>query len=228
MKELPPPDVYKDEYKYMPWGDLITKVLETICVQAPMQGKVLDLLCGPGILLNMLSKERSDLQLTGVDIDPRYIEYAHKNSSLRLFCEDVLSFETEDSFDVIVCTAGIHHLPYDKQEEFIRKASSLVKKGGFCVFADPYIDDYTCEKERRLAAAKLGYEYLVEVIRNNGTKEVLEAAIDVLYNDVLMYEYKTSVRKLKKTLGKYFAMVEVTKTWPKHESEYGDYYLVCQ
>jgi len=119
-------------------------------------------------------------------------------------------------------------LPDDKQEPFLEMIPSLLKSNGFAIFADPYIDNYTNETERRLAGAKLGYEYLVATINNVAPDSVISAAVDVLYNDVMGFEYKTSVKKLESMLRKLFSELEVHKTRPEEKSEYGDYYIICK
>ena len=127
-----------------------------------------------------------------------------------------------------MCTGGIHHLHYDQQIQFLERIPSLLTPNGFAIFADPYIDDFSMELERRQAAAKLGYEYMMATIRNGAPNEIVKAAVDILYNDVMGFEFKTSLRKLEPTFRRLFSEVEMNKTWPEFTSEFGDYYLVCR
>ena len=78
MKQLPNPELYEQEIKYMPWGVMIEAIVELVAIQAKARGYVLDLMCGPGQLLGLIHKRRPDLHLTGVDIDQRYINYARR------------------------------------------------------------------------------------------------------------------------------------------------------
>ena len=229
MKNLPKSEIYEQEFEYMSWGIAVRKVLETIKHNAPKNGNILDLMCGPGYLLGELSKKRNDLLLEGVDISDEFIQHAqNKYPNISFYVGDVLSWQTTKKYDVVACTAGIHHLPYDKQEWFLKSISQLLKPNGFAIFADPYIDDYFNETERKQAAAKLGYEYLATTINNGGSHDVISAAVDVLYNDVMWFEYKTSVKKLEPIFKKLFSEVEINKTWPEKNSWYGDYYVVCK
>jgi hypothetical protein len=68
----------------------------------------------------------------------------------------------------------------------------------------------------------------VTTIRNKAPDEVISAAVDVLYNDVMGFEYKTSVKKLKELLDPLFTSIIIHKTRPSTDSEYGDYYLICK
>ena len=142
--------------------------------------------------------------------------------------------------DVVICTAGLHHIPYEKQEEFVYKLHRLTDfdKQGFAIVADPYIDDYdrNYEKERKLAAAKLGYEYLLATMKNGAPNHIISACIDIMHNDIMRDEYKTAAYYARNIFFHYFNDIEMHQTWPKEEaknithadfkSEYGDYYFV--
>lgn len=229
MKELPSPEIYGQEFKFMPWGKLIQEILDIVKKDAPKDSNILDLMCGPGYLLGKIKELRPDLKLKGVDIDKRFIRYAQeKYKRIEFEVADVLKFKTGEKFDIILCTGGLHHLPYEEQERFVKAIKSLLKNDGFCIIADPYIDDYLNEKERKLGALKLGYEYLIAVIENDAPKEIIEGALDIKFNDVLGYEFKSSIKKNKKIFDKYFSSLEVHKTWPKSDSEYGDYFFILR
>lgn len=193
----------------------------------PQNGRVVDLMCGPGQLLGKIHKERKDLHITGVDIDSRYIKYARKkHPGITFVRSDSLNWKSNNHFDFIICTGGLHHLPYKYHQRFIIRLSNLLSKGGVCLLADPYIDEYKNEKQRRLAAARLGYEYLQTVLLNNSTDDIVSATIDIMHNDVLpLGEYKTYIRRTLRMTKKYFQSVAVIKTWPKKKSGYGDYCL---
>ncbi|MFH1182746.1 MAG: class I SAM-dependent methyltransferase [Candidatus Moraniibacteriota bacterium] len=227
MQNLPTADVYDKEYKYMPWGVLIEEILKIIREKTPKGGKVLDLMCGTGHLLGKIRKIRPDLELTGLDWDPGFIRYAKKNyKNINFIVSDALEWKNNAKYDLIICTAGIHHLPYDKQEIFIKNLSKAVKKDGYIITADPYIEDYKNESERKIAGAKLGYEYLVETIKNGATGDVIKATVGIMENDVMGVEYKASIRKFNPILKKFFSKITIRKTWPEYKSDYGDYYFI--
>lgn len=227
MQNLPSAQVYEKEFKYMPWGILIHEVEDYILKNTPEGGSLLDLLCGPGYLLGRLLDKRKDLVCHGVDLESEFIQYACKKyPDVTFEVADAFTWKSEQEYDVVLVTAGLHHLPYEQQEDFIKKISTLIKKDGFAIIADPYIGDYSNEEERKIAGAKLGYEYLVATIKNGGENDVIDAAIGVLTNDVNLVEWKTSIDKNKPIFDKYFSNVEMHKTWPKQEGGYGDYYFI--
>lgn len=229
VQNLPIAEVYEKEFKYFPWGKLVKEVQEYVVSNAPKDGKLLDILCGPGYLLGQLKKERVDLKCTGVDLEPEYIEHAQKTySGIDFVPADAFTWKSDETYDVVLCTAGVHHLEYEKQEGFIKKLSNLLKDDGLAIIADPYIDDYSNEEERKVSASKLGYEYIKATIENNAPEDLVKAAIGILSNDVLGVEFKSSIKKMKPIYEKHFGSVEMYKTWPEVESEYGDYYFILR
>ncbi|MBD3318515.1 methyltransferase domain-containing protein [Candidatus Woesearchaeota archaeon] len=163
---------------------------------APREASVLDLMCGPGYLLGAIAQQRPDLKLRGVDISEDFIEHA-KTQCLGTFeVHDARTWNTKEQFDVVLCTAGIHHLPYGQQSAFIERLPRLLKPTGFCIVADPLLPDYSNELERKQSAAKLGYEYLQATLATDPPAEIVTAALDILYDDVQGDEWKTSLEKL--------------------------------
>ena len=229
MKELPESKIYEQELIYMPYKKSLKEVLDIIRLRAPINGNLLDLMCGPGYLLGQIAKKRNDLSLYGVDLDKKYISHSKKKyPGINFEVSDVLSWESKQLFDVVVCTGSLHHIPYKKQARVAKKISSALKPSGFCIISDCHIDDYSDENERKLAAAKLGYEYLIETIKNGAPKEVIVATMDILHNDVMMNEFKTSLKKRLTVYKNNFSKVELFKTWPDADSQYGDYYVICR
>jgi len=228
MKELPESKIYEQELLYMPYKKSLAKVLEIINLQAPKNAALLDIMCGPGYLLGKIAKSRKDLALLGVDSDERYISFSkEKYPGINFEVGDVLTWQPNKPFEVVICTGSIHHISYEKQDLAIQRIAKMAVPDGLVIISDCHIDDYESETERKIAAAKLGYEYLISTIKNGATDEVIAATIDILDNDVMMNEFKTSVKKRMPIFKKYFKSVEVIKTWPDFDSEYGDYIMVC-
>ncbi len=227
-RQLPESEVYEKGLLYWPYRESQEFVLGKIAELAPQSGKLLDIMCGPGNLLGRIAKIRPDLKLTGVDIDPRYIQHGCETYPRISFEKgDVLTWSSSSLFDVVICTGAIHHLPYSQQEAAIANIASVVGRGKLAIISDCYVDDYTNEIERKKAAARLGYEYLRETIQNGAPDEVIAWTIDILWNDVFLKEFKPSLVKRLPQLTKYFREVVTVKTWPAGESGYGDYVHVC-
>ena len=214
------------EFEYMSWGKLIREITDCIVGRAPQGGRVLDLLCGPGYLLGQLQKKRSDISCLGVDLEEEFICHAKRlYPSIGFEVADAFNWRTENKFDVVICTAGVHHLPFERQEAFIARLRGFLNTGGFAVVADPYISNFETEQERQLACTELGSAYLIEAIKRGAPSEVVKAGVGILENDLLLVEWKTSVSKQRPIFEKYFSHVEERHVWPSI-GEYGDYYFV--
>lgn len=224
MQNLPTPEVYELEATYMPWDDLIREVLRQ-AKSTPQGGTVIDLMCGTGYLLSKLREKRPDLSLTGVDLELEYVDYAARtHPGIRFVEADARTWQETEKADLVLVTGGLHHLPYEDQEPFVRHLSSLVKEEGRVIVADPYIEPFDNEQERKLAAASLGYNYLYETIKNGAPDEVVRAAAQLIENDVCLVEFKTSVDVMEDVFKTYFHSVWKHRTWPRNSSRFsGDY-----
>lgn len=230
MKELPEAETYEDGLEYWPYRTSLQAVINYISEHALQGGMLLDVMSGPGYLLGKIKEKRPDLILSGVDIDDRYVSHGLKTyPSVRFEKGDVLNWQPREKFDVVVCTGSVHHIPYEQQEKAISSIASMVKPNGLVVISDCYVDDYSDETERKQAAAKLGYEYIRETIANGGSNRVIEWTVDILWNDVLMHEFKPSFEKRLPILKRHFAEIETLKAWPNTTPPgYGDYIHICK
>ena len=229
MKKLPEAEIYKLEMQFMPWGKLISEIVSKIVKEVPYNGKIIDLMCGPGYLLEKIHACRPDTKLTGVDIDKRYIDYARKNSQIDYICGDIRRWKTVEKYECVICTSGVHHLPYEDQSCLFKKTASFLKGGGFSICAESCIGEYSNSNERQLEAARLDLEYLKTIIKNKAPASIIHAMLDILQNDVFEDgEYKIPLSQLTKMAQKLFCKVEVKKTWPTKQSSYGDYYIILK
>ncbi|KND50427.1 MAG: hypothetical protein AB202_02115 [Parcubacteria bacterium C7867-007] len=228
MNPLPEAELYEESLGYWPYRLSLELVTAKVLERTPLNGSVLDIMCGPGYLLGKLQEGRSDLWLTGMDLDKRYVRFGRdRYLGVEFFVGDVLNWQPRRLFDTVVCTGSLHHVPYAQQEAAIANIASMVKPGGVVVISDCYVEDFNTETERRLAASRLGYEYLLEAIRNGATDQVIKWTIDILYNDVLKEEFKTSLKQRLEPLQRHFGSVITIQPWPDHDSGYGDYIHIC-
>jgi 2-polyprenyl-3-methyl-5-hydroxy-6-metoxy-1,4-benzoquinol methylase len=231
-KELPEAAVYEKGLRYWPYRESLHKVLELVCKHAPQHGSVLDMMCGPAWLLGQIHKKRPDLSLCGMDVDMRYVRYNRATYEGHFDQGDILTWKPRSPynrgpFNLVLCTGALHHVPYRQQNLAIKNIASMVDEKGAAIISDCYVDEYATEAERKLAAAKLGYEYLQETIQNGANDQVVAWTADILYNDVLRHEFKTSIGKRAPQFTKYFKRITTMKTWPMEQVGYGDYVHLC-
>lgn len=99
--------------------------------------KVLDIGCGPGDILALLS----DVDYTGFDISPEYIEAAKKRFGQRgrFWCSDVglAAIEQErGTFDLVLATAVLHHLDDERAAKMFELARLALRPTGRLVTLD--------------------------------------------------------------------------------------------
>ena len=108
------------------------------CIEGPLHGALLDVGCGPGLLLATLAVDYPELRLAGLDIAPEMIRVATERLGGRAEIKlgDAESLPWEDaSFDYVFCVDSFHHYPNPKRalSEFHR----VLKPNGQLVLADP-------------------------------------------------------------------------------------------
>lgn len=230
MVELPPSEIYEQELEFMPYKKSLKSVRKIIEEKVQKNGKLVDLMCGPGYLLGRIKQDRPDLKLLGMDEKKNYISYAkQKYGEIDFEVGDIFSWKSsKEPFDAAICTGALHNIPYKKQEEVIQRMASMIKPEGFCLISDCYVDNFSNETERKIAATKLGYEYLTETIKNGAPDNVIEKLVEILHNDVMKKEFKTSIEKRNQIFKRNFKKIKTIKIWPMHLSDYGDYITILE
>jgi SAM-dependent methyltransferase len=104
----------------------------------PLRGeKVLDIGCGPGDQLARLP----EIDYTGFDLNPEYIEAATRRHGLRgrFFCGDVGSVGIDSekgSYDLVMAYGVLHHVDDERAQRLFALAHEMLKPGGRLVTAD--------------------------------------------------------------------------------------------
>lgn len=105
---------------------------------------VLEFGFGYGLLTLQLA--RADFAVTGVDINPLYLdlvsEYCRKNDlQVELVCSGMLDYRPQKRFDRVVFYESFHHC--DDHEALVARLDELVAEGGAVVFGgEPISDDF--------------------------------------------------------------------------------------
>jgi hypothetical protein len=228
--KLPRPEVYEQEYAYWPWISVLNAASAWVTSNASPHAHVVDYMCGTGYLLNRLRTEREDVSLEGCDIDPSYVGYAETHYPAANVREgDALSFTPEQPAQIILCTAGIHHVDRQAQKVFVAKVAEELADDGVFIVGEEVIGPFSEERERQRTIVELGAALLRFAIDRAAPPAVLEAATDVLANDLLERgEYKLSMQTLDQLLAGAFPVREVRRLWPKEDAPYGDVLIICR
>ncbi|MEM9455503.1 MAG: methyltransferase domain-containing protein [Myxococcota bacterium] len=105
--------------------------------------KILDVGCGFGGTILLLNERHDNIDVTGLNIDPRQIEWAQKTVVPKARESNTIQFQAGDacelpypdaSFDRIYAIECIFHFP--SRRKFLSEARRVLKPGGRLVFSD--------------------------------------------------------------------------------------------
>jgi ubiquinone/menaquinone biosynthesis C-methylase UbiE len=110
------------------------RIAEDIALTAPINGAVLDVGTGPGVLLAEIARSRPDLRVTGIDLSADMISRAERNvgeftERVTARVADVCDLPfAEDTFDLIVTSFSLHH--WEDVETAARELARVLRPGG--------------------------------------------------------------------------------------------------
>ena len=105
--------------------------------EAPDGGRVLDVGCGNGSLINAISKKRK-IEAYGIDISPKMIEECrsrYNGVNFEVSTGERIAF-ADDYFDTITICCVLHHL--NNPRKFFEEARRVVKPGGILIVGEPW------------------------------------------------------------------------------------------
>jgi ubiquinone/menaquinone biosynthesis C-methylase UbiE len=153
------------------------KALELIPLEGP--SKLLDVACGTGLLIDMIRRERPDVQTTGVDISPQMLERARERIAPQPGKVEWLISPAEtlalhsNTFDIVTCTNAFH-LVQDAPKA-LREFRRVLKTDGTLVLVD-WCRDFPFMKFRDAVLAVIDHQRrkirllreLVELVESSG------------------------------------------------------------
>lgn len=224
---MPSPSVYERECQFWPWASLLDKAAALVIPHLKRGDTIIDYMCGTGYFLSKLPAGKAS-RMIGVDADPSYVRYGKRRYHLDLVCNDALTYRPKHRANVIVCTAGIHHVTRIRQRELLDKIHDELSDDGLFVVGEELVPPFRGERARRLAVNKLFSNIIKTVVAKDPEPDVLEASLTVLENDLLERgEWKFSLPALKKMLKQRFQIRSMYRIWPSSAANYGDFIFVC-
>jgi len=106
---------------------------------APRPRRMLEVGCGPGRGLDLISRLEEGSSFVGLDLSPRAIEFANEHSAgsgrVKFVQGDAEALPFNDAeFDVVLNIESSHNYPH--LERFFAEAVRVLKPGGYLVHAD--------------------------------------------------------------------------------------------
>ncbi len=99
-------------------------------------GKVLDIGCGLGDVLSVFKEHGWDC--TGIDFNDFAVKYADEHFGVKIIKENIFNISTEERYDLIMLWGVLEHVY--APHELLKKANSLLKKGGLLLVEVPSAD----------------------------------------------------------------------------------------
>jgi ubiquinone/menaquinone biosynthesis C-methylase UbiE len=110
--------------------------------QIPLNARVLEAGCGTGTLALMVKFGHPDVEVIGLDADPRVLTLARRKAArddldVKFFegCIEAMPFPDE-SFDLVFSTLVLHHLPGEVKAQACREMFRVLRPGGRVIIAD--------------------------------------------------------------------------------------------
>ena len=113
---------------------------------------VVDLGCGDGALINLLSKtvsKRGERSFTGIDYDSQALKWANafkSNERASFQCVDIFNDNPSLNADLLTCIEVIEHIPPERVGAFIEASLGLLREEGFAIFTVPHANVKTAKK----------------------------------------------------------------------------------
>jgi ubiquinone/menaquinone biosynthesis C-methylase UbiE len=112
--------------------------LERLLDQAELRSghRVLDVGCGTGTLATMIKRLHPDVEVAGLDPDPKALDRARRKAAragLSIRFDQGFGDELpypESSFDRVLSSFVFHHLPTDEKEKTLRAIRRVLRPGG--------------------------------------------------------------------------------------------------
>lgn len=142
---------------------------------------ILDLCCGTGNQLNLLSKH-GFRNLYCLDISDSMLEIAKRDDSpIKIYNEDATKTSFDNaSFDVVIISFAIHEKDRNTQQALINEAYRIIKKDGFMLVVD-YVFDNKATKFGRILismieriAGREHYRNFKSYIQNKGLLSLIK------------------------------------------------------
>lgn len=124
--------------------------------------RVLDIGCGTGNLLRSTGKRNPNVDLVGLDPDPKALARAgRKARRAGLAVRLDLGFAQElpypdDSFDRVFSSLMLHHLDSASKDALLAEVHRVLRPDGVLVLADAVLDEHGHEHRTRLGRRQIG------------------------------------------------------------------------
>lgn len=161
-------EIMSNEHVYMALADQFT--VKKVKELATPSAEVVELGCGPARVLSLIS-EIKGINLTGVDLDSQFLEYAKSlitKSSVQIIAADVETYKHHKKVDIF-CGLGLHHhiAKGIKTYNYLHNVFNNLKEGGYYILSDEFIPNYNNPRDREIKIVIWYSHVIAHAVKNN-------------------------------------------------------------
>lgn len=161
---------------------------------------IVELGCGPGRLLKPLQsslKVFKDVKLSGVDLDPVFLEYARSivdATRTQIIEADVRLFQPLEPVDIFLSQGFHHHVQKgDAVNDYLSNVRTQMSEGGVYILGDEFLPDYHDEEERRVKAV-IWYAHIISNAIKKGHNYLAQEEAKTLIDDLNEADIPDSIK----------------------------------
>lgn len=191
---IPPADysrLMSHEHLYISAADgfIVQKIKEL----SPPSPEIVELGCGPGRVLSLVSEIEGIQHLTGVEPDPQFGEYANKlieKPHVQIITASAEHYQHPKKVDIFYSQGVHHHVAKGVHtRNYLKNVFNSLKDDGYYILSDEFLSHYTDLKDREKKTTIWHAHIIADAIRN-GFNYLAEEEAKTLLDDV--YEGRTS------------------------------------
>ncbi len=150
--------------------------------------EVIELGCGPARILTLIGQVKN-INLTGVDYDEDFIQYASRKIKeqclpIKVISDDVTNYVHPFPVDVFYSEGFHHHVKKGiPLKSYLENIYNQLKNGGVYIIGDEYLPEYSNNLERRIKAV-IWYSHIISNGLNSGFNYLAQEEVKTLLDDL--------------------------------------------
>lgn len=178
-----------DEHLYIANADnYIKEIVGKEASKSKKNIEVVELGCGPGRILTLIGQVKN-INLTGVDYDKDFIDYAYKQLqekrlSAKLINSNVAMYFHGSPVDVFYSEGFHHHIKKGNPlKSYLENIYKQLKSSGVYICGDEFLPEYANNEERRIKAL-IWYSHIISNAQKSGFEYLAQEEAKTLLDDL--------------------------------------------
>lgn len=165
-----------------------------------VNGKILEVGPGTGLLTKKIAKKISKDNLVTIDVSKAFVTKFKENlPEQKIIRADAIDYNFDEKFDCIVMSLVYHHIDDKKKEKFLKNMFNILSENGKIIIGDVFILPYNTDLERNKSLKAFHYERIAHA-KSALVQEVEKQALEEGLKR--QGEWKTSEEVLRNQLAK--------------------------